>query len=65
VAAQHPDDFIADRFDLNRAKVLEATAEHRNSLKNPPKCVEEYLDTLAGLGLTQTVSVVRPYSIAI
>ncbi|WP_175049931.1 PIN domain-containing protein [Paraburkholderia sediminicola] len=65
VAAQHPDDFIADLFDLNQAKVLEAMAEHRKSLKNPPKSVEEYLDTLAGLGLTQTVSVVRPYSIAI
>ncbi|MFM0244588.1 PIN domain-containing protein [Paraburkholderia sediminicola] len=65
VAALHPDDFIADLFDLNQAKVLEAMAEHRKSLKNPPKSVEEYLDTLGGLGLTQTVSVVRPYSVAI
>ncbi|MFM0074652.1 PIN domain-containing protein [Paraburkholderia sediminicola] len=65
VAAQHPDDFIADLFDLNQAKVLEAMAEHRKSLKNPPKSVDEYLDTLAGLGLTQTVSMVRPYSVAI
>ncbi|WP_454873358.1 PIN domain-containing protein [Paraburkholderia xenovorans] len=65
VVAQHPDDFIADLFDLNQAKVLEAMAEHRKSLKNPPKSVNEYLDTLARIGLTQTVSVVRPYSIAI
>jgi hypothetical protein len=40
-------------------------AEHRKSLKNPPKSVEEYLNTLASLGLTQTVSAVRPYSVAI
>ena len=65
VTAQHPDDFIADLFDLNQAKVLEAMAEHRKSLRNPPKSVDEYLDTLARLGLTQTVSAVRPYSIAI
>jgi hypothetical protein len=65
VTALHPDDFIADLFDLNQAKVLEAMAEHRQSLKNPCRSVEEYLATLAGLGLTQTVSMVRPYSIAI
>jgi hypothetical protein len=65
LVAQHPDDFIADLFDLNHAKVLEAMAEHRQSLRNPPKSVDAYLDTLAGLGLTQTVSVVRPYGIAI
>jgi hypothetical protein len=35
VTAQHPDDFIADLFDLNQAKVLEAMAEHRKSLKKP------------------------------
>lgn len=65
VVAQHPDDFIADLFDLNQAKVLEAMAAHRQSLKNPPKSVDEYLTALLGLGLTQSVSVVRPYSIAI
>ncbi|WP_345816030.1 PIN domain-containing protein [Paraburkholderia sp. PREW-6R] len=65
VTAQHPDDFIADLFDLNRAKVLEAMSEHRKSLKNPPKSVDDYLDTLTRLGLTQTVSMVRQYSIAI
>lgn len=65
VAVQHPDDFISDLFDLNQAKVLEAMAEHRKSLKNPPKSVEAYLDTLTTLGLTQTVSIVRPYSVAI
>lgn len=65
VTAQHPDDFIADLFDLNPAKVLGAMAEHRKSLKSPPKSVDEYLGTLARVGLTQTVSIVRPYSIAI
>ncbi len=60
VSAQHPDDFIFDLFDLHAAKVLQAAARHRKSMKKPPKSVEEYLDTLAAQGLTQTVSALRP-----
>lgn len=44
LTAQHPDDFIFDLLDLHAARVCEAAANHRRSLKNPPKRVDEYLD---------------------
>jgi hypothetical protein len=64
LAAQHPDDFIVDLLDLHPAGVLEAAASHRRSLKSPPKTAEEYLDTLLAQGLTQTVAVMRQWSVA-
>lgn len=57
--AQHPDDFIQDLIDLNPALVLRAVAEHRRSLKKPPKTVSEYLDTLLQQQLPQTVAWLR------
>ncbi|KQQ40105.1 toxin-antitoxin system, toxin component, PIN family protein [Duganella sp. Leaf126] len=65
LAAQHPDDFIIDLLDLHTAAVLQAVANHRRSLKNPPKTASEYLDTLLAQGLTQTVAGLRRWSIAI
>lgn len=64
LAAQHPDDFIVDLLDLQPARVLEAAARHRRSLKNPPKTAEEYLDPLLAQGLTQTVALMRPWIVA-
>ena len=64
LAAQHPDDFIVDLLDLHPASVLEAAASHRRSLKNPPKTVDEYLDTLLAQGLTQSVAVMRQWTVA-
>ncbi len=65
LAAQHPDDFIVDLLDLHPAGVLEAAASHRRSLKSPPKTADEYLDTLLAQGLTQTVAVMRQWTVAI
>ena len=65
LAAQHPDDFIFDLLDLHPARVCEATANHRRSLKNPPKTADEYLDTLLKQGLTQTVGLLREWKVAI
>jgi hypothetical protein len=65
LAAQHPDDFIFDLLDLHPARVCEAASNHRRSLKNPPKTVDEYLDTLLKQGLTQTVGVLREWKRAI
>ncbi|WP_321916660.1 PIN domain-containing protein [Paraburkholderia sp. J11-2] len=65
IEVQHPDDFVAGLFNLNQMLVLRAMADHRRSLRNPPKSAYEYLDTLASQGLTQTVSIVRPYVAAI
>jgi len=64
LAAQHPDDFIVDLLDLHPASVLEAAASHRRSLKNPPKTADEYLDTLLAQGLTQSVAVMRQWTVA-
>lgn len=64
LAAQHPDDFIVDLLDLYPASVLEAAASHRRSLKNPPKTADEYLDTLRARGLTQSVAVMRQWTVA-
>ena len=62
LVAQHPDDFVFDLLDLHAALVCQAVANHRRSLKNPPKTVDDYLDTL---GLTQTVSALREWRLAI
>lgn len=65
LAAQHPDDFIFDLFDLHPGQVCEAAANHRRSLKHPPKTADEYLDTLLKQGLTQTVGLLREWKVAI
>ena len=57
LVAQHPDDFIMSLLNLNPARVFKAAADHRKSLKNPPKTAEEYLDTLLKYGLTASVNV--------
>lgn len=65
LAAQHPDDFIFDQLDLHPALVCQSAANHRQSLKNPPKTADEYLDTLTRQGLTQTVALLRKWKLAI
>ena len=64
LTAQHPDDFIVDLYDLRIAPVVNAAADHRQSLKNPLKTVDEYLDTLLKQGLTQTVGHLREWKMA-
>lgn len=61
VEAVHPDDFIADLFDLDQVAVLEAAQAQRASLKNPPRTVEEFLDRLTAQGLTQSVKLLSGY----
>ena len=61
IEAQHPDEFVMHLLDLSPGLVAAAARNHRESLTNPPKTVEEYLNTLEAQGLTQTVSVLREY----
>lgn len=56
IEAQHPDEFIIHLIDLSPEIVCAAIKRHRLSLKNPPKSVEEYLETLEKQSLNQTVS---------
>lgn len=55
IEAQHPDEFIIHLIDLSIDKVCEAARAHRLSLKNPPKSVDEYLETMDKQPLKQTV----------
>ena len=61
IEAQHPDEFVLHLLDLAPGAVVAAAQNHCQSLKNPPKTVAEYLETLERQGLTQTVSVLREY----
>ncbi len=65
IEAQHPDDFIANLFDLHPASVMRAITEQRASLKKPPKTVDEFLDILLKQGLTQTVSLLKDWQYAL
>lgn len=61
LAAQHPDEFIVHLLSLNPAKVCEATANHRRSLRHPPKSVDEYLAALSRQGLIQAANRLREW----
>jgi hypothetical protein len=62
IQAQHPDDFIAHLLDIEPVAVCAAAKKQRESLRNPPKTVEEYLATLATLSLPQTVSALQRFA---
>ncbi len=59
IEAQHPDEFIMHLLDLAPNVVCSAAMKQRESLKNPPLTVEQYLESLQRQGLAQTVSALR------
>ena len=59
IEAQHPDEFVLHLLDLAPDAVVAAAQDHRQSLKNPPKTLSEYLEALERQGLTQTTAVLR------
>jgi len=61
IDAQHPDEFVLHLLDLAPGIVAEAARNHRDSLKNPPKTIDQYLKTLEALGLTQTAPALREH----
>lgn len=61
--AQHPDDFIYNQFDLSPAAVVQAAADQRRALRNPPKSVDDFLDCLLKQGLPQTVDRLREFKL--
>lgn len=63
IEAQHPDEFVLHLFDLALGAVIAAAETHRQCLKNPPKTMSEYLETLERQGLIQTASSLREYGI--
>lgn len=58
----HPDDFVRYQFDLDLARVLESVRTCRARLKNPPKTVQDYLDTLEAQRLPKTVGELRKFA---
>ena len=62
IDAQHPDEFLRHLLDLSPAKIIRTVQETRLSLKNPPKCAEEYLAILEKQSLPQTVAYLREYT---
>ena len=61
----HPDDFIADLWDLDKAAVLEAAQRQRASLKNPPHSARQYLDKLLQQKLPETVKLLSAFEFLI
>ena len=59
IGAEHPDAFVRNLFDVDEATAIAAIAQHRASLQNPPKSVDEYLDTLLAMELPETVAFLR------
>lgn len=53
IEAQHPDEFIANLFDLDRSAVLEAARRQRANLKRPAMDAKHYLQMLRRQGLVQ------------
>lgn len=62
VQTRHPDHFIVHLMDIDIDDVCLAVKRHRQSLKNPPKRVDEYLAVLARQGLQETVERLQQYS---
>jgi predicted nucleic acid-binding protein len=61
VEAIHPDDFIYYQIDLAPAITCGAIKRQRQSLKTPPKTVDEFLSILQKQQLPQTVSTLKNY----
>jgi hypothetical protein len=63
--AQHPDEFIQHLLDLAPAVVCAAAKKQRESLRNPPMTVDQYLRSLERQGLVQTVATLRGFAVLI
>jgi predicted nucleic acid-binding protein len=57
--AQHPDEFISHLVDLSPEAVLLVARQQRASLKNPPRTVDEFLDTLLRQQLPRAVAFLK------
>ncbi len=62
IEAQHPDDFIHHLLDLAPNLVCAAAKRQRESLKNPPRSVDDFLSALERQGLAQTVAELRQFA---
>jgi predicted nucleic acid-binding protein len=56
IEAQHPDEFVTHLLDLSPGLVCAAVKRQRESLKNPPKTIDELLEAFARQRLPETVT---------
>lgn len=61
IEAQHPDDFLVYQFDLHKAAVCKGVQLQRSSLKNPPKTVEQLLETFVAQRLPMFTERIRQF----
>lgn len=59
LAARHPDQFLSELFDLEPYRVAAVAAEQRQSLKSPPKNLDQFLEILARQSLPLLVGRLR------
>lgn len=62
VVAQTPDEFIHELLDADEERVILAIRRQRALLKNPPKTVDEHLETMLDQKLPRTVARLRTRS---
>lgn len=55
----HPDAFIVSLIEEDEQRVLHTAKNHLQSLKNPPKTIDEYLTDLHNSGLEETAQRLR------
>ena len=61
ILVETPDTFVSHVLDLGKGAALKQVANHRAALRNPPKSVDEYLDTLEAQGLVNCVLALRGF----
>lgn len=59
VEAILPDEFVLDLLDLAPGAVLRVLNEQQASLKNPPRTLEELIETLENTGLVRSMAEAR------
>ena len=59
IEAIHPDDFLLGLLNAAPGAVCDAIKRQRENLRNPPKTVEELLNTLESQGLPEAVARLR------
>jgi predicted nucleic acid-binding protein len=59
IRAVHPDIFIKSLFEEDEELVFLAAQRQWQSLKNPPKPLDEFLEVLEANGIEQTVKILR------
>ena len=59
VEAKHPDDFVLDSIDIAPARIAQCITQQAGRLRNPPRTVDQLLDTLRDQGLVQSVARLR------